>query len=480
MKKVKFNPPPCGCLKYLVKCWVCGCLIGCSPYLSFLHKVPTVEALNPYPILQSAEPISVQFSCDMDRSSVESAWSFSQGLNPIDGSFEWHDSAHLSFTPRTLPSSESCTLRIAFTARSEDGVPMSEPFVRNFSCGDDPRPLQISSITPDPDNLIIDPATEFVISFNKPVSPASFYSAFETSPQIQGSFIWEEDNSRLRFIPSCGLSPELRYQLQITTRCSDTEGRNISETVRRQYEVRSRQEISVDEFRLSSDQGTEYPEVIPGKTYHIGHRQEFSIILSEPALSEPREETLQLQPNPGFDFNWSENYKQVSLLPPSRLDPEVLYRLHLGGHDYYLQWDGEGLQRVELAGVSFCNDTAAESEFRRIRLNELLLCESSSQAAMELAFSHSDAAEISTPQLMQALGLYATNTAAGIQLHSLKQVTNAACEELCSLQPDSVFRLSFAVNRFPAAGLLYLQLDQNLKDSLGNSLAGTVRKSYNL
>jgi len=358
---------------------------------------------------------------------------------------------------------------------------MAEPFVRNFSSSDDPLPLQISRITPEPDNLIIDPTAEFTISFNKPVHPASFYSAFETSPTIQGSFSWNENNSRVRFTPSFRLKPEVRYQLQITTRCSDTEGRTLDKTVRRQYEVRSRQEISVEEFCLSSDQATEYSEAIVGRTYHVGHLQEVSIILSEPIVSELRKEILELQPNPGFDFNWSTDYQQVSLLPPSRLNPETLFRLNVGGNDYFLQWDGEGLEAVELTGVSFCNDTtAAEVEFRRIRLNEILLCESSAQAALELAFSHAEAARISPLQLMEALGLYATNAAAGIQLISLEQVENANCEDLGSLQPDSVFQLSFAINRFPAAGLLYLQIDQNLQDSLGNSFNDTVRISYNL
>ena len=358
---------------------------------------------------------------------------------------------------------------------------MAEPFVRNFSSSDDPLPLQISRITPEPDNLIIDPTAEFTVSFNKPVHPASFYSAFETSPTIQGSFSWNENNSRVRFTPSFRLKPEVRYQLKITTRCSDTEGRSLEETVRRQYEVRNLQEIIVDEFCFTSNQGTEYFEAIVGRTYHVGHLQEFSIILSEPVVSELQNETLQLQPNPGFDFNWSTNYQQVRLLPPSRLNPESVFRLNVGGNEYFLQWDGEGLEAVELTGVSFCNDTTvAEAEFRRIRLNEILLCESSTQAALELAFSHAEAARISTLQLMEALGLYATNAAAGIQLILLEQVESANCEALDSLEPDSVFRLSFAINRFPAAGLLYLQLNQNLQDSLGNSLADTVRISYNL
>jgi len=461
-------------------CCVWG-LCGCSPYLSLLNKVPTVEALSPYPVLQPAEPISIEFSCDMDRSSVESALSFSQGLLPIDGSFKWKNSAHLTFTPHKLPSSESCTLRINFTARSEGGVPMSESFIRTFSRSHDPLPLKISCITPDPDNLIIEPTTEFLISFNKPVCPASFYSAFETSPTIQGSFSWEEDNSRVRFTPTFELSAEVHYQLQITNRCSDTEGRTLADTVRRQYEVRSRQEFSVDEFCLSSNQKTDHLEAIIGETYHVGHRQEFSIIFSEPIVSELRNEALQLQPNPGFNFNWNENYQRVILQPHSLPKPAAVFRLDLDGDDYYLQWDGEDLERVELAGVSFCKDTtAATAEFRRIRLNEVLLCETSPQAAMELAFSHADAAEISTLQLMEALGLYATNAAAGIQLTSLEQIDSANCEELCSLQPDSVFRLSFAINRFPVSGLLYLQLDQNLQDSLGNPLSGAIRISYNL
>lgn len=470
-----------GCLCSFLCACLCGCLCGCSPYLSLLNKVPTVDSLSPYPTLQPDKPISVEFSCDMDRSSVESAWSFSRGLIPIDGSFNWKNSAQLTFTPRKLPASESCTLRIDFTARSKGGIPMAGPFVRNFSSSDNPLPLQVTLITPTPDNLIIDSNAEFVISFNKPVNPASFYSAFETSPTIPGSFSWDENNSRVRFTPSFRLKPEVRYQLQITTRCSDTEGRTLDKTIRRQYEVRSLQEISVDEFCFNSDQETEYSEAIEGRTYHVGHLQEVSIILSEPVAPELQNETLQLQPNPGFDFDWSTDYRQVSLRPPSRLNPESQFRLDVGGNEYFLQWDGEGLEALELAGISFCNDTAAaEAEFRRIRLNEVLLCESSAQAALELAFSHAETARISALQLMEALDLYATNAAAGIQLSSLEQVESASCEDLGSLQPDSVFRLSFTINRFPAAGLLYLQLDENLQDSLGNSLAETVRISYNL
>lgn len=454
---------------------------ACVPYLRMLDKVPQVETVSPQEVADSDQPISIEFSHPMNKSSVENAWGFFEDTIPIDGSFYWKSSTQVCFTPKKLMPPKDYTLHVEYTASSNEGVPMEESFTYTFHTTNNLDNLKIASISPNPEDILISPSQKFTIHFNKAVQKASFYSAFKLSPHVRGSFTWNESGTTVHFTPLSPLTPKAHYQLQISRDCLDIEGRHLLESVQRNYEVEPAPAVYVHSFCWCGPQDSTCFEPAPNDIYHVPHNTDLSIRLSDSVMRELLPEIIEIQPDPGFTFEWSSDYREVRLNISDPPPPDTLVRLKIGKDIYYLQWDGEGLQAVSLGGISFCNDTSiGDPEFTRLYLNDLIDFESSNNAAMEISFHHSPRASISECDVMEALQLYATNNAAGIRLSKLEKINSAECTSLSEDQPESVFRLSFSINRFTDPGLLYLSIDQNLHDSLGNSLSGDTRKSYNL
>ncbi len=469
----------------VMTCITCVCCT-CVPYIKLLGKVPEVSAVSPSGRITTDETVTVDFTCDMDKSTVEDAWSFMEGSVPIDGSFHWESSQRVRFTPQQIVPPQDYTLYIGYSAGSEEGVRLESAYTHTFHTTKDVGPFCVEEINPSPEDIIISPHVIFEVLFNKSVEKASFYNAFTITPTVQGRFEWTQENTRVRFTPLTPLAPMVHYQLKLSTRCCDQEGRHLLEGLQRNYKVRRESQVRVIKFcRITPTEKSPF-EITPGSTYHLPQDTDISITFSEKITTDLIPEVLSLQPSPDFDIEWSQD-KHTAILflsdmhADQRPGPGKKIKLLLAGSEYFLQWDGEGMQQILLCGVSYCNDTTAvDAEFARIQLNDLINFPSSDNAAIEMAFDHDPEAHISEIDLMQALQLYCTHNAAGIRLSSLEHTDSLECAALADLHPDSKFRLSFSIDRHSLAGLLCLSIAKDLHDSLGNSLRDNVRLSYNL
>ncbi len=454
---------------------------ACQPLYDWLRKVPTVESVHPEGPLQTGDTISVKFSCAMDKGAVESAFRLSCDSLPVSGSFTWNDPTEIVFSPELTSAPRNYLLHIAYTARSATGIPMKRSFSRLLDTHAGTPPLELVSISPEPDDRVIAPTDTFYFQFSNPVDRNSFYSAFSMNPAVQGRFEWSNADSLVHFIPQSGLNPGLHYQLEITSGCRSTADCPLRSAVQRHYRVSGIITLPVTSFCFKTESDERVLTPTPDTCYHAGQGEEFSILFSEAVLPALQNSAATLQPDPGVDFRWSRDHCRLTLHMPAIPPPDRVFRLTLGGASYYLQWDGAGTTAIELAGVAYCNDSSsAAANYRRIYLNELLDFKSSAQAAIELAFFHSPAAEIPVTRLMEALDLYTSNGAAVLRLTSLQAVDPAECVELNDLQPDSLFRLRFSIQRYPNTGLLHLQIAGTLEDSQGNTPSQDFHLSYNL
>ena len=91
---------------------------------------PTVVSTDPkdgdgvrYFLYQFPRPISVTFSKEMDRDSVERTFSTSPAL---EGTFSWSENT-VTFTPSFYPLTYEMTVTVGTGARDASGVPLSEP-----------------------------------------------------------------------------------------------------------------------------------------------------------------------------------------------------------------------------------------------------------------------------------------------------------------------------------------------------------------
>lgn len=459
-------------------------LLGCSsclPFFSTLGKVPEITGLKPVGRLHPGDSITLQFSCDMDKSSVESALRLFSSTLPVNGSFTWNSSKEVAFFPDLVEGSGRYILELAYTARSSEGIPLARRYRHFFNRSADTSPLRIESIQPNPDDLVISPTAEFLISFNQAVERSTFYSACTLSPHVEAGYEWNGDDTQVRIIPHFGLTPQMHYQLKISTECTGVGGLPLASPVRRHYAAAPIDTLPIESFIWSSDGVQRSAAASPGTHYHAGQNEAFSIRFTEAVPQALHSAAVQLQPDPGMDFQWTPDNRQCRLHTAAPPHSDTVFHLEIGNESYYLQWDGAGTEPVALAGVAYCNDiSAAPANFRRIYLNDLLDFESSPQAALELAFSHAPQAEVSALELMQALRLSATNGAAALRLSGLQEIESAECAALNALKPESIFRLSFSIQRYPAAGRLCLQIARDLEDSCGNSPGSEISLSYNL
>ncbi|MBI3392995.1 MAG: Ig-like domain-containing protein [Nitrospirae bacterium] len=94
-----------------------------------MDEPPTVVSTDPkdgdgvnYFLYQFPRPISVTFSREMDRDSVERAFSTSPAL---EGTFSWSENT-VTFTPSSYPVTYEMTVTVGTGARGASGVPLRE------------------------------------------------------------------------------------------------------------------------------------------------------------------------------------------------------------------------------------------------------------------------------------------------------------------------------------------------------------------
>lgn len=454
---------------------------ACMPFYGMIGEVPKVHSISPSDQLQPGDSIVIEFSCSMDKDSVESAFRLSCGSLPVNGSFTWNNSAEMVFSPRQISETSGYVLELTYLARSSAGIPMERSRTHRFGLTGTAAPFELLSIIPDPDDLLISPTDDFLFHFNRSVDQNSFYSAFSINPQVEGRFEWTQENSRVRFIPQSGLLPGLHYQIEISADCRSTDEHPLISAEQRHYRVAEVEALPIEYFCWTSETGERHTPARPDECCYAARNEIFSVQFSDAVPPALHSTAVRLQPDPGADFEWSVDRRRVTLHMPGSPRPETVFQLKLGQESYYLQWDGPGTGALELTGVSYCNDSSsAAAEYRLIGLNELLDFATSEHAAIELAFSHSQTAEIPVLHLMEALQLYASNGAAALRLTDLQKIASAECSELNDLHPQSLFRIEFTIHRYPSAGRLHLQIAPTLTDSLGNTPTQEIRMSYNL
>lgn len=76
-----------------------------------------------YLLYQFPRPISITFSKEMDRESVERAFSTSPTM---EGTFSW-DGNRVTFTPSSYPLTNEMTVTVGKEASDSTGVPLLEP-----------------------------------------------------------------------------------------------------------------------------------------------------------------------------------------------------------------------------------------------------------------------------------------------------------------------------------------------------------------
>ena len=279
---------------------------------------PRVTAVSPADLAAGVplnSTISVTFSEYMDTSSAQSAFSLSNGISNVLGTFSWSGTTMI-FDPSTdLSGSTVYQVKVAASARDTAGNNMSGEFHSSFHTVPD-APPRVTGISPADLSTDVPLGASVSVAFSESMNATSAQSAFSLSSgasNVPGTFSWS--GTTMIFNPINDLSFSTDYCVTLMSSAKDTAGNSMSG------------EFS-SSFRTIAD--TTAPSITSVSPAHLAvgvlRNTKVAIAFSEPMDTASVQSAFSLSddisPVAGT-FNWSGN--TLTFAPSSLLSRITLY-----------------------------------------------------------------------------------------------------------------------------------------------------------
>lgn len=220
-----------------------------SWWFSTWLEPPPPHILSVYPPNGSANisinaQINVAFDCAMDVNSVQSAISYSDGVNTwtgSDGTFDWFSGdSSLTFKPSLIFRYDTTytvkllsDLTVSLYGKSLDGnnndfiegSPVDDYSFTFTTCMEPPNVVSTY-----PENMqagIPVSLNAILINFSKPMNEASVVSVLSLSPSINHSFSWTGNSKDLTVLLEANLSSSTQYTVRIASTATDFDGAKL-------------------------------------------------------------------------------------------------------------------------------------------------------------------------------------------------------------------------------------------------------------
>ncbi len=460
--------------------------LSCSLLFGPSGGSPEVSDCYPEGMLSPAEPVDIAFSAPMDRSSVERFFTFTGPGGRMEGTFTWKNRREVSFLPQGVEPPEEYILSID-GAESTEGIPMDAPFRRIFPTLPDSAALQLLSWVPGPHTLDAAPDTRIRMEFSSPVDRESFYKAFSLEPEVPGEYVWRGNDTEIEYIPRENLYYDTEYTIRLSPECTDYRGAALEEPFSTgfsgSFSTAQRSSPHLAGIKIASEGSTRQPD--PQQLYTVEKEETLRLYFSEPVEEERREGLFGLSPEISFSVEWSSKGEEADIVFTEPLSWEEVYILSIFEKTYMFVCRGENSLPVQVEEVYFCNRVdAPEPEFISLEQNCLLTPEDSATAALDIRFSHAAEGELIKTSLLEAVSLRATNGSAALTLKALELDPDSPASPAPEDPPVegtcTAVRLLFSIQMGSSSGRLLLDLQDSVKDSLGNTLVEDFFMGLNL
>jgi len=171
--------------------------------------------------------VSLNFSLEPDRDSVERRFSLNGNNGKVKGNFLW-EGRKVTFAPLTpLEKNNDYNLSLSAEAHDVNGLSMDSAFDRKFTTRPDGERPALISFSPSMYEQIDDLKTEVRLFFSLPVPLSVLYDNVSFNPSMTGAWRTEEDGKTAIFTPSSPWTKNKRYEIRYSTSLTDNKGMNI-------------------------------------------------------------------------------------------------------------------------------------------------------------------------------------------------------------------------------------------------------------
>jgi len=264
--------------------------------------------------------ISLRFSNEPNRASVERNFSLTGNGNRVRGAFNW-EGKKIIFTPLApLEFNMDYIINLSSDACDLNGLSMDEDFNCNFTTRlESLRPYLISCFPPMYAE-INDRRSEVKFEFSLPVTFKTLYDNISFSPSMTGLWRLENDNKLAVFTPSEPWARNTRYEIRLSTSLTNTDGMSVGKDFISIFTTRT---DSIPPVLLYANRVTKKDEIIhlnpdnsssnDGESYQENQDWEkddkLQLIFSEPVDSVTVKNYLNIEDSQSLFMETSPGYK---------------------------------------------------------------------------------------------------------------------------------------------------------------------------
>jgi hypothetical protein len=171
--------------------------------------------------------VSLNFSLDPDKDSVERRFSLNGNNGRVKGKFIW-EGRRVTFIPLTpFEKNNDYNLSLSAEAHDTNGLSMDSAFERKFTTRPGIERPELISFSPSMYAHIDDLKTEIRLYFSLPVPLSVLYENVIFNPSMAGVWRQEEKGKLAIFTPSVPWSKNKRYEMRYSASLTDNKGMNI-------------------------------------------------------------------------------------------------------------------------------------------------------------------------------------------------------------------------------------------------------------
>jgi len=479
--------------------------ISCDILRSYLFEVTSWTPGSGYQSELEKIIISLDFSGNPDKASIEKNFSLTGDGNRVRGTFFWDD-RKMIFLPLTpLEINTDYTITLSADAHDTEGLSMDEAFNRNFTTrAGNIRPVLISNY-PEMYSEVSDARAEIKLEFSMPIPLKTLYDNVSFIPSTTGVWRLENEGKLAVFTPLEPWSRQTRYEIKYSVSLTDNNGMNIGNDFSSVFTTKSDIEIPYlvnakritnknELFLLSPNKGYTGAAELPVENHDWEKDDKLMLVFSKPVDSISVKNYISADDGPNLIMETSSGYKTEHILKfdiAPVYESRFTFRIKPGIKDatgneskeeysFRIFADGKFSKPPTLAGIRIPMAPDSDTDNELIFFNTDLLFSDfpitdenypsgeNINSWVELYFETAEGASIDLFSLMELFRIETSNNVISFSPRRMKNTNFTAPYPHNGMETFQRIEITGILTNSTNFGVVTFLIASGLKDTLGN------------
>ena len=492
---------------------IIACLVSCDILRFSQFEVTSWTPGGGYHSEPEKISVSLVFSHEPDRASVERNFSLTGNGNRVRGTFLW-EGRKLKFTFLTPPEKNTdYVITLSADAHDTEGLSMDKAFNGEFTTRESEIRPALVSCYPSMYADISDPSMEVKLEFSIPVPLNALCDYVSFSPSMQGLWRQEDSGKTAIFSPAEPWTKNSRYEIRFSTSLTDNNGVNIGNDFvsvfttgidrEKPYLLYANRITKNGEvFQLEADRGYSGASEFPVENSGWEKDDRLSLVFSKQVDSVSVKNYLSADDAPALVMETSPGYKTEFIFKFDGIpayESRFAFRVKPGVKDlsgnetkdeyvYRIFADGKFSKPPEFVGFRMPTIPGSENNLACLgidsSLEKVAISEENYpsgvrvQTWFDLYFSAAEGADIDLFSLMDLFRIETSNNVFSFSPNQIKTSGFSVSDPQTGWENFVRIEIAGILTNTTNYGIVYFQIAAGLKDSLGNKNENSQRITF--